>query len=77
MVAICPEVGAGAVTWGKSVDEAAEYGFGWVGNSTWFMRKGIEFIGKVDEAWVTSSVFGSDTRSVCCADCSGTVGAIV
>ena len=33
-----------------------------------FMRKGIEFIGKVDEAWVPSSVFGSDTRNVCCAD---------
>jgi hypothetical protein len=32
------------------------------------MRKGIEFIGKVDEAWVPSSVFGSDTRNVCCAD---------
>ena len=24
LVAICPEVGAGAVTWGKSVDEAVE-----------------------------------------------------
>ena len=24
------------------------------------MRKGIEFIGKVDEAWVTNLVFGSD-----------------
>ena len=36
------------------------------------MRKGIELIGKVDEAWVPSSVFGSDTRNVCCAD--GIVG---
>ena len=36
-----------------------------------------EFIGKVDEAWVPSSVFGSDTRSTGCADCSGTAGAIV
>ena len=58
MVAICPE--ARAVTWGKPVDEAVEWGFGWVGNSTWSVRKGIEFIGKVDEAWVTNLVFGSD-----------------
>ena len=48
---------------GKSVYEVAEQGLGWVGDSTWFMGKGIEFIGKVEEAWIPSSVFGSDTRS--------------
>ena len=37
---------------GKSVYEVAERGLGWVGDSTWFMGKGIEFIGKVKEAWI-------------------------
>ena len=41
------------------------------------MRKGIEFLGKADGAWVPSSVFGSDTRSAGCADGSGTVGAML
>ena len=41
------------------------------------MGKGIELVGEVKEAWVPSSVFGSDTRSAGCADGSGTVGAIV
>ena len=41
------------------------------------MGEGIEVIGKVEEAWIPSSVFGSDTRSAGCADGSGTVGAIV
>ena len=52
LVAICPE--ARAVTLGKSVYEVAEQGLGWVGDSTWFMGKGIEFIGKVKEAWIPS-----------------------
>ena len=30
------------------------------------MGKGNGFIGKVEETWVPSSVFGSDTRSVGC-----------
>ena len=41
------------------------------------MGKGIEFIGKVEEAWIPSSVFGSDTRSAGCAHGGGTVGAII
>ena len=41
------------------------------------MRKGIEFIGKVEKAWIPSSVFGSDTRSVGCADGGSTVGAVI
>ena len=41
------------------------------------MRKGIELIGKGDEAWVPSSVFGSDARSAGCAYGGGTVGAVV
>ena len=45
---------ARAVTLGKSVYEVAEQGLGWVGDSTWFMGKGIEFIGKVKEAWIPS-----------------------
>ena len=40
------------------------------------MRKGIGFIREVDEDWVPSAVFGSDTSSAGCADGSGTVGAI-
>ena len=48
------------------------------------MRKGIEFLGKADGAWVPSSVFGSDTRSAGCANGQvksfasggGTVGAV-
>ena len=28
------------------------------------MGKGIEFIGEVEEAWIPSSVFGSDTLAV-------------
>ena len=43
-----------------------------VGDSTWFVGKGIEFIGEVEEAWIPSSVFGSDTRSVGCAYGGGT-----
>ena len=50
---------------------------GWVGDSTWFMREGIEFIRKVDEAWVPSAVFGSDTRNVGGADGGGTMCAMV
>jgi hypothetical protein len=34
------------------------------GDSTWLMGKGIEFIGEVEEAWIPSSVFGSDTLAV-------------
>ena len=30
------------------------------------MGKGIEYIGKVKEAWIPRPVFGSDTRSVGC-----------
>ena len=41
------------------------------------MGKGIEFIGKVEEAWVPSTVFGSDARSAGCADGGGTVGAVM
>ena len=41
------------------------------------MGKGIEFIGKVEEAWIPSSLFGSDMRSVACADGGGTVGAVI
>ena len=43
------------------------------------MGKGIEFLGKVKEAWVPSSVFGSDarSRSAGCAYGGGTVGAVV
>ena len=41
------------------------------------MGEGIELIGKVEEAWVQSSVFGSDTKSVGCAYGGGTVGADV
>ena len=41
------------------------------------MGKGIELIGKVKEAWIPSSVFGSGTRSAGCADGGGTVGAVV
>ena len=41
------------------------------------MRKGIGFIREVDEAWVPSAVFGSDTSSAGCADGSGTVGAML
>ena len=44
---------------------------------TWFMSMGIEFIGKVKEALIPSSVFGSDTRSAGCADGGGTVGAVI
>ena len=48
------------------------------------MRKGIGFIREVDEAWVPSAVFGSDTRSAGCANGQvksfasggGTVGAV-
>ena len=40
------------------------------------MGKGIDFLGKVKEAWVPSSVFGSDARSAC-AYGGGTVGAVV
>ena len=47
------------------------------GDSTWFMGKGIEFIGEVEESWIPSSVFGSDTRTVGCADGGGTVGAVI
>ena len=32
------------------------------GDSTWFVGKGIEFVGKANEAWVPSFVFGSDSR---------------
>ena len=41
------------------------------------MREGIEFIRKVDEAWVPSAVFGSDTRNVGGADGGGTMCAMV
>ena len=41
------------------------------------MGKGIEVIGKVEEAWIPSSVFGSDTRSAGCADGGSTVGAVI
>ena len=41
------------------------------------MGEGIEFIGKVEEAWIPSSVFGSDTRSAGCADGGSTVGAVI
>ena len=41
------------------------------------MGKGIELIGKVKEAWIPSSVFGSDIRSAGCADGGGTVGAVI
>ena len=41
------------------------------------MSKGIEFIEKVKEAWIPSSVFGSDIRSAGCADGGGTVGAVI
>ncbi len=41
------------------------------------MGEGIEFIGKIEEAWVPSSVFESDTGSVGCAYGGGTVGAEV
>ena len=41
------------------------------------MGKGIEFVGEVKEAWVPSSVFGSDARSAGCAYGGGTVGAVV
>ena len=47
------------------------------GDSTWLMGKGIEFIGEVEESWIRSSVFGSDTRTVGCADGGGTVGAVI
>ena len=47
------------------------------GDSTWFMGKGIEFIGEVEEPWIPSLVFGSDTRSVGSADGGGTVGAVI
>ena len=40
------------------------------------MGKGIEFIGKVEEAWIPCSVFGSDSRSAGCAYGGGTVGAV-
>ena len=41
------------------------------------MGEGIEVIGKVEEAWIPSSVFGSDIRSAGCADGGGTVGAVI
>ena len=50
-------------------------GFGFLGffPSPLYLR---QFVGKIKEAWIPSSVFGSDTRSAGCADGSGTVGAI-
>ena len=39
----------------KSFNEIIEQGVGWVGYSTWFVGKGIEFVGKVNEAWVPNS----------------------
>ena len=41
------------------------------------MGEGIEVMRKVEEDWIQSSVFGSDTRSAGCAYGGGTVGAVV
>ena len=41
------------------------------------MGKGVEFVGKVSEAWFPGVVFGSDTKSVGGADGGGTVGTFV
>ena len=52
-----------------------EPGFGRVRDAAWLMGESKEFTGKVEKAWIPSSVFGSDTRSVGCPYDGGTVGA--
>ena len=74
LVAVCPE--ACTVTLGKSIHEIVEECFGWVRDAARLMGESKEFIGKVKESWIPSSVFGSDTRSAGCAYGGGTVSAV-
>ena len=48
LVTVSPE--AWAIIWMKSVDEIIEEVVGCVGDSTWFVGKGVEFVGKGSEA---------------------------
>ena len=62
---------------GKSINEIVKQGFGRVRDAAWLMGESKKIIVKVEETWIPSSVFGSDTRSVGCPYGGGTVGADV
>ena len=71
LVAVCPE--ACTVTWGKSINEIVKECVSWLRDAARLMGESEEFIGKVKESWIPSSVFGSDTKSVGCPYGGGTV----
>ena len=73
LVAVCPE--ACTVTGGKSINEIFKECFGWVRDAARLMGESKEVIGKVKEAWIQSSVFGSDARSAGCPYGGGTLSA--
>ena len=59
------------------MNKIAKQGVGRVRDAAWLMGASKEVMGKADEAWIPSSVFGSDTRSAGCPYGGGTVGADV
>ena len=68
---VCSETST--VIWGKPINEIVKECFGWVRDAAWLMGESKELIRKVKEAWIPSSVFGSDTKSAGCPYGGGTV----